>query len=112
MVLRECPFCHRPFEAELLAKEQVDSNELTKARDFPLEKNPITGQVTQGGVLMTEGPLIIGLSEEEKNTVATRPEAFVVYKLTYRCKHCGKEWSKLSTEEKPLPREYVEDQED
>jgi len=33
MVLGECPYCHRPFEGELLSREPIDSNEvLTRAR--------------------------------------------------------------------------------
>lgn len=112
MVLRECPFCHRPFEAEALSKEQVDSNEVTKVSDFPSEKNPLTGQINQGGFVMSRGSLVLGLSEEEKNTVAMRPEAFITYKLSYRCRHCGKEWTKLQVEEKPIPRAYIEDEEE
>jgi hypothetical protein len=85
---------------------------MTKVRDFPLERSPLTGRITQGGQFMTRGSLILGLSEDEEKALAIRPEAFIIHKLTYRCKHCGKEWSKLSTEEKPLPREYVENEED
>ncbi len=111
MVLRECPFCHRPFEAELLSKEMVDSSEATKVEDFPLEES-IVGGVTRGGLQMSRGSLIPGLSDDEEKAVAMRPEAFITYKLTYRCKHCAKEWNKLAVEEIPLPREYVEDEQE
>ena len=108
MVLRECPFCHRPFEAELLSKEQVDSSESAKASDFPVEKSRLTRRTTQGGFAITPDPLIFGLSRDEMEAVAMRPEAFITYRALYKCKHCGKEWTKLSVEKIPIPREYVE----
>jgi hypothetical protein len=108
MVLRECPFCHRPFEAEVRSREQVDSSEVAQVSDFPLETSMLGGQAkSQGGFTMGRG-FLIGLSEDERNAVAMRPEAFITYKLSFRCKHCGKEWTKLSVEEISLPREYVE----
>jgi|SRR2546422_7390738 len=112
MVLRECPFCHRPFEAELLSKEQVDSSEVAKVGDFPLQMSKLTGQLTEGGLAMSRGSLILGISQDEKEAVAMRPEAFITYKALYKCKHCRKEWAKLSVEEIPLPREYVENEEE
>jgi hypothetical protein len=97
--------------AELLAKEQVDSAEVTKVSDFPMEENSFTGQIMQGGFAMNQGLLILGLSEGERQAVAMRPEAFISYRLSYRCKHCGKTWTKL-VEKKPLPRAYVVDEEE
>jgi hypothetical protein len=44
--------------------------------------------------------------------VASDPEAFITYKLGYRCKHCGKEWSRLSVKAVGLPENYVEDEEE
>jgi hypothetical protein len=109
MVLHECPFCHRLFEAQLLSKEQVDSSESTRVGDFPLTGS-MFGGITWGGY--SKGPLILGLSEVHKDGIARNPQAFITYKLSYKCKHCGTEWSKLSVEEKPIPREYlVDDQE-
>ena len=37
---------------------------------------------------------------------------FTTYKETYRCKHCRKEWTKLSVEEVGIPKQYVEDEEE
>ena len=108
MVLRECPFCRRPFDAELLSKEHVDSSEWAKAGDFPVENSMLTGQATEGGFVIGPDPLIFGLSQDEKEAVAMRPEAFITYKALYRCKHCGKEWTKLSVEKILIPRAYVE----
>ena len=103
MVLHECPFCHRPFEAVKLSKEQVDSSEVTKVGEFP--PDPGLGS-TQGGFYL-RNRLVIGLSDEQKKTVALHPEAYITYQVSYRCKHCGKKWTNLSVEEVPLPREYV-----
>ncbi len=90
LVLKECPFCHRPFEAELVSKEQIDSSEVTKQRD-----------------VFFGGGRVVSIDR-----IADHPEAYITYKLTYRCKHCGKEWSKLDVEEVGLSKEYVEDEEE
>lgn len=109
MVLHECPYCHRLFEAQLLSKEQADSSELARVGDFPITAS-MRGGITRGGY--SEGPLILGLSQVNKDAIARHPEAFITYKLSYKCKHCGKEWSKISVEEKPIPREYLVDEEE
>jgi hypothetical protein len=115
LVLRECPFCHRPLEARLLSKEEIDSAEAAKVVDFPLEMSPVRG-ITQGGLMpaTTTGVmgLVIGLDESDRNAIASHPEAFLTYKMSYRCKHCGKEWTKISVETKSLPRDYVIDEEE
>ena len=109
MDLRECPFCHIPLEAQMLSKEQVDSSEVTNVGDFPMGRSSLLGGVMEGGLVMNQGSLALGLSEGERQTVAMNPEAFITYKFSYQCKHCGKKWTKLEVEAKPLPREYVED---
>jgi hypothetical protein len=115
MVFRECPFCHRPLEAQLLSKTEIDSSEATKMSDFPVEMSPVQG-ITQGGLrpAIAGGMmgLVFGLEESDRNAIALHPEAFLTYKMTYRCKHCGKEWTRISIESKPLPREYVVDEEE
>jgi MoaA/NifB/PqqE/SkfB family radical SAM enzyme len=116
MVLRECPYCHRPLEARLLSKEEIDSGEATKVSDFPLEASPVRG-ITQGGLSPSTATgmagLVLGLDDSDRSAIALHPEAFITYRMTYRCNHCGKEWTKISVETKPLPREYVvEDEED
>jgi DNA-directed RNA polymerase subunit RPC12/RpoP len=89
MVLYECPFCHRLFEAEALSKVEIDSNTL-----------PNPPHLSRLGHASNTG------------TIARNPQAFTTWKTTYGCKHCGKEWTKLSVEEKPIPRQYlVDDQE-
>jgi len=108
LVLRECPFCHRPFEAELLSKEQVDSSEMARVSDFPVRR-ALGGQLSEGGLYFSS---VFGPTADERAAVAMRPEAFLTYKEIYKCRHCGKEWAKLSVEEIPLPREYVENEEE
>ncbi len=71
-----------------MSKQEVDASEITKQVDF----FPHTG---------------IGIER-----VADNPGAYIAYKLTYRCKDCGKEWTKLSTEEVDIPKSYVEDEEE
>jgi hypothetical protein len=103
------------LEAQLLSKEEIDSSEATKVNDFPLEMS-LTGRITQGGLAPMSATgaagMTIGLDESEKSAIAMKPEAFLTYKMTYRCKHCGKEWTKIAIEEKPLPREYVINEEE
>ena len=96
MVLRQCPFCHRPFEAEALAKEQVDSSEVTKVSDFPIETNRVTGQTMEGGFAIGRDLLFV-LSEDERNIVAMRSEAYITCKVSYECKHCGKKMDQASS---------------
>jgi hypothetical protein len=86
-----------------LSKEQVDSSEVAKAGKLGL-----TGGITE--TVPSRGLLLFGLSEDRRHAVAMHPEAFITYSLNYRCKHCGKEWTKLSVEEKRIPREYLEDE--
>ncbi len=63
----------------------------------------------QGGLYFSPA---FGLTEEERAAVAMRPEAYIAYKSIFQCKHCGKEWAKISVEEIPIPREYVENEEE
>ena len=122
MVLKSCPFCHRPFEAQQLSKELIESDVLAKARDFPAGGQLIGsevlakardfragGQLEQGGLYHS---MITGPTDDERDAFALNPEAFLTYRVIYRCKHCGKEWTHISVEEKGIPREYFEDEED
>lgn len=106
MVLHQCPYCHRPFEAELLSKEEIGSSEATRVGDTPLAMSAIRG-ITQSGVRpgVAGGRLglILELEPSDRDAIALHPEAFITYKLGYRCKHCGTEWAKISVEEKPFP---------
>ncbi len=115
MVLHQCPYCHRPFEAELLSKQEIDSSEATRVGDAPLEMGVVSG-ITQGGlrpgVAGGRFGLVLGLDPSDRDAIALHPEAFITYKIAYGCRHCGKEWTKISVEEKSLPRNYVLDEEE
>ncbi len=87
--------------AQVLSKEEVDSSELAKQTDF--STTPPVGRGRWGAAVWPEGGI---------QRIADRPEEVVTYKLTYRCKDCGKEWSKLSVEKIDIPKEYVEDEEE
>ncbi|HEV2119113.1 MAG TPA: hypothetical protein VGS11_03245 [Candidatus Bathyarchaeia archaeon] len=91
MVLEECPFCHKFLAAELLSKTVIDTAEALKEKDVFFK---------------------MGLPIETGERVADHPEAFVTYKFAYKCRDCGKEWTKLRLEEVGLPREFVEDEEE
>ena len=88
----------------MLSKEQVDSSEEARVGDFPVETN-WAGGLREGGLVLGRG-----ISDDEKEASAMQPEAFITYKSLYKCKHCGKEWTKISVEAKPIPRAYVEDE--
>jgi hypothetical protein len=91
MVLEECPFCHKFLAAELLSKEEVDTAEALRGKDVFFN---------------------MGLSIETGARVADHPEDFFTYKFAYRCRDCGKEWSKFRVREVGLPTEYAEDEEE
>ena len=99
--LHECPFCHKLRAAQQVAKEEIDSNEVTKQ----------TAVFQQGTLGMGLGRIGIG-PEIGIERVADHPEDFITYKLTYKCKDCGKEWSKLAVKEVELPKKYVKDEEE
>ena len=50
-----------------------------------------------------------GISVE---SVANNPEGFITYKLGYRCKHCGKQWARLSIKAVKVPESYVKNEEE
>jgi hypothetical protein len=93
LVLGECPFCHKLFAAKEISKEQVDSDVVAKEATLPriaVRRRPLK-EPPQPGV-----PGRISL----------------VYKITYQCKHCRKEWTKISEEDVEIPHEYLKEGED
>jgi hypothetical protein len=82
LVLEECPFCHKFLAAQLVSREEVDTGEILKEKDVLFK---------------------MGISIETGERIADQPEAFITYKFTYRCKDCGKEWTKFSVKEVGLP---------
>jgi hypothetical protein len=82
LVLDECPFCHKFLAAEEISKEQVDSDTEDMLADPPR----------------------IGVGRFAPSPSPSPVIFFTTYKILYRCKHCGKEWRKMSNEEKGIPR--------
>ena len=91
MVLEECPFCHKFLAAELLSKEGVDTGDALREKDAFFR---------------------MGVTVETGERIADHPEAFITYRYLYRCKDCGKEWSKFKVQEVGIPREYPEDEDE
>lgn len=81
LVLEECPYCHKLFSVEQISKAEVDSNIITPER-------VISGR----GYDIPDAPSM----------------DFITYSTTYKCKHCGKEWTKPTEREVDIPRAYVE----
>ncbi len=101
MVLHECPFCHKLLAGRLVSKAEVDSSEIAKETDFGLV--PALGGGPHGAAVWPEDGI---------QRIVDHPEEVVAYKLNYKCKHCGKEWNKISVEKIDIPKEYVEDEEE
>lgn len=87
MVLEECPYCHKFLAAELISKQEIDTAEVLKEKDIFYR---------------------MGIPIETGERITDNPEAFLTYKFAYKCRQCGKEWSKLKVEEVQLPKEYAE----
>jgi DNA-directed RNA polymerase subunit RPC12/RpoP len=88
---RHCPSCGRRFEIQLVNKEMVDSQELTE--DTKREKlapsyvgafgrtSPPTNVVrNMPAIVSVDAPSIVDIED---------------FQYTYRCKHCGHEWSEV-----------------
>ena len=91
MVLEECPFCHKFLAAELVSKQVVDTAEVLKEKDVFYK---------------------LGVPVETGERMADNPEMFVTYKLGFKCRQCGKEWSGLKVEGIQAPKEYAETEEE
>ena len=87
MVSEECPFCHKFLGAELVSKQGIDIADMLKEKDVFYR---------------------LGVPVETGERIAENPEMFATYKLGFKCRQCGKEWSKLKIEGIKIPKEYVE----
>ena len=90
MVSEECPFCHKFLMAELMSKDEIDTAEALKEKDAFFK---------------------MGISIEKGERIADDPEAFVTDRFAYRCRECGKEWTRFRVREADAPRELGEDEE-
>ena len=93
-VLHECPYCHRVEAAQVISKTPVDSSML-QPQDLP-DRN-------RGVFIATRQRNLEPMEVDPKS--ATEVTA---YKVDYRCKHCGREWSRTVTEDVKIPEEYAE----
>lgn len=53
---------------------------------------------------MLKNPPRIASGRYTRNWNPTPVEFFTTYKIVYKCKHCGKEWSRTETEEREVER--------
>jgi len=93
--------------AELVSKKQVDANLMDRPSDFPNAED-VRRVSTAGRMDAVAG----SIAAVDRPTPAPKSEQVMAFKFTYKCKHCGKEWSKVSTQDVQVPREYVEGEEE
>jgi DNA-directed RNA polymerase subunit RPC12/RpoP len=83
---RHCPACGRRFEIRLVGKEPTDmaehSEEMTSVTAVP-KPSMTTG--SRRGVPL---PTVV----HDSSPITVEMEEF---RFTYRCKHCGHEWSEI-----------------
>ena len=89
---RHCPSCGRRFEVRLVKKESVGEE------DLPATVRKAAGRyINPAPVLMTEdAPVVVDIEE---------------FQYTYRCKHCGHEWTEVHETEREYdaPKGYTGD---
>ncbi|HVC26596.1 MAG TPA: hypothetical protein VND40_00405 [Nitrososphaerales archaeon] len=99
---RHCPSCGRRFEIRLVKKEQVDSEELNEKLERPVNPiiaramTPILPTGAAPTVLSNDVPTIVDIED---------------FQFTYKCKHCGHEWSEVHKTEQSYaaPEGYTGD---
>lgn len=87
MVSEECPYCHKFLGAELVTKQEIDTANILKEKDAFYR---------------------LGVPVETGEKMVENPEMFVTYKLGFKCRQCGKEWSNFKVEGVKVPRESAE----
>ncbi len=75
----------------VLSKEVIDAAEALKEKDALFK---------------------MGITIETGERLADRPDEFIAQRFAYRCKECGKEWTKFKVQEVGTNREDVEDDEE
>jgi hypothetical protein len=103
---RHCPSCGRRFEIRLVKKESVDSEDIEE--NLPRPVNPL---ITRAMVSNPTNPVLtksmpIGLSENAPSIVDIED-----FRYTYKCRHCGHEWSEVHQTESSYdaPKGYTGD---
>lgn len=83
---RHCPSCGRRFEIRLVKKEAVDSEESNEKLPRPVK--PLMARAMTPALPTRAAPTL--LSNEVPSIVDIED-----FQYTYRCKHCGHEWSEV-----------------
>ena len=89
---RHCPSCGRRFEVRLVRNESVSKTDTVETRD-----RAAGPYINPDPVLMTDdGPVVVDIEE---------------FQYTYRCKHCGHEWTEAHETEREFhaPEGYTGD---
>jgi transcription elongation factor Elf1 len=90
---RHCPACGRRFEIRLVSKKLVGTEEFVE-KEEDLESGSRGLPIPL--LLNEELPCVVDIDD---------------FQYTYRCKHCGHEWSEVRTKEdrEPLPDGFTGD---
>lgn len=91
---RHCPSCGRRFEIRLVGKKEVDSDKF--------EEN--VGRVDAVGYGLKALPTVV---QQNVPTIVDVED----FQYTYKCKHCGHEWSEVreTTKSFSAPKGYTGD---
>jgi len=104
MLFRRCPSCGRRFEVKLAAINEVERETESDQTNKPTGGSPkwAVGSQIRGRQGATGGPTPVGTEYIESSKK-------VAY--TYRCEHCGHEWSdeKVESTESRSPAGYMGD---
>jgi hypothetical protein len=84
---RICPACGRRFHIKLVSKKLTDER-----KDVEEIKKVILSQSPQGYYMTGMSPVVV----EDTVPITIDVEDF---QYSYKCKHCGHEWSEMRTEE-------------
>ena len=103
---RHCPSCGRRFEIRLEKKEAAGSQELNENLKSPV--NPLITRAIAGNPLSPVFPRARPTTVSEDAPSVVDIEDF---RYTYKCKHCGHEWSEIHETERDFsaPKGYTGD---
>jgi hypothetical protein len=115
LVLGECPFCHKFFEAELVSREEIDATELAKeetalGEEAGKEKPPsISRGRAQWAPIGEPGSEHWPEFRAEARGLVDPRGIFLADRSRYRSKNCGKEWTKTSYKYAKVPEDFPAD---
>ena len=93
---RHCPSCGRRFEIRLVRRELMDSESLSETKEDETSSAVVGTMRTMPLVVHAEAPVIVDIED---------------FRYTYKCKHCGHEWSEFRKSEREFdaPKGYSGD---